>query len=115
VSAQEMARQARVQPSEALGPETNLLAQLDPADFGTSRLTPLTRAWRHPAESGRAWVRLGPVMAGIWPTRSPGAPRETHHNWYRPRERQAVRRADMERQPPSLRPEQAYLALRRLG
>jgi polyhydroxyalkanoate synthase len=44
-----------------------LLARLDPADFGTSLLSALTRAAGRPAEAGRAWLRFGSAMAAAWP------------------------------------------------
>jgi polyhydroxyalkanoate synthase subunit PhaC len=63
VSEQELASQA----SEALGPEMGVLARLDPADFGVSVLTALTRAAGRPAEAGRAWFRFGSAMAMAGP------------------------------------------------
>jgi polyhydroxyalkanoate synthase len=44
-----------------------LLAQLDPADFGTSLLAAFARAAGHPAEVGLAWLRFCSAMAGAWP------------------------------------------------
>ncbi len=67
MTAQEFAWQAGAQASEALAPEMGLLAQLDPADFGTSLLTALARAAGRPAEAGRAWLRFGSAMATAWP------------------------------------------------
>jgi poly[(R)-3-hydroxyalkanoate] polymerase subunit PhaC len=67
VTAQEHAWQAGAQASEALAPEMGLLAQLDPADFGTSLLTALARAAGRPDEAGRAWLRFGSAMAWAWP------------------------------------------------
>ena len=67
MTAQEPAWQAGAQASEALAPETGLLAQLDPADFGTSLLTALARAAGRPGEAGRAWLRFGSAMARAWP------------------------------------------------
>src|SRR6516225_3180868 len=55
VSEQEPAWQAGAQAMEVLAPEMGLLARLDPADFGVSVLTALTRAAGRPAEAGRAW------------------------------------------------------------
>ena len=54
VSVQESARQAGEQASEALGPEMGLLARLDPADFGVSVLTALTRAAGPPGRPAAA-------------------------------------------------------------
>ena len=67
MSTAEPAWQTGVQASEALAPEMGLLAQLDPADFGTSVLAVLTRAAGHPAEAGQAWLRFGSAMARAWP------------------------------------------------
>jgi len=67
MSARETAWQTAAQASEALGPETGLLARLDPAEFGASLLTALTRAGSQPAEAGRAWLRFGSAMAAVWP------------------------------------------------
>ena len=68
MSARETAWQTAAQASEALGPETGLLGRLDPADFGASLLTALTRAGSQPAEAlpGLAAVRFcdGRGMAG---------------------------------------------------
>ena len=68
MSTQEPADQTGAQASEALAPEMGLLARLDPADFGLSLLTALTRAAGRPVESGRAWVRFSFAMATAWPT-----------------------------------------------
>jgi polyhydroxyalkanoate synthase len=67
MSERETAWQTATQASEALGPETGLLARLDPADFGASLLAALTRAASQPAAAGRAWLRFGSAMAGVWP------------------------------------------------
>ena len=67
MSEQEPSWQTGAQASEALGPEMGLLARLDPADFGVSVLSALTRAAARPAEAGRAWLRYGSVMAAAWP------------------------------------------------
>jgi len=67
VNAQEPAWQTGAQASEALAPEMGLLAQMDPADFGTSLLTALARAAGRPAEAGQAWLRFGSAMATAWP------------------------------------------------
>jgi len=67
VSAKEPAWQTAAQASEVLAPEMGLLAELDPADFGTSLLAALARAAGRPDEAGRAWLRFGSAMAGAWP------------------------------------------------
>ena len=67
MSVQEPAWQTGAQASEALGPEMGLLARLDPADFGKSLLTALTRAAGRPAEVGRAWLQYGSAMATAGP------------------------------------------------
>ena len=67
MSAEEPAWQTGEQASEVLGPEMNLLARLDPADFGASLLAALARAAGRPAETGQAWLRFGSAMARTWP------------------------------------------------
>ena len=67
MSAKEPAWQTAAQASEVLAPEMGLLAELDPADFGTSLLAALARAAGRPDEAGRAWLRFGSAMAGAWP------------------------------------------------
>ena len=67
MSAREPAWQTGAQASEVLAPEMGLLAQLDPADFGTSLLAAFARAAGRPAEAGQAWLRFGSALARVWP------------------------------------------------
>jgi len=53
--------------SEALAPEADLLARLDPADFGESVLWVLGRAALRPVAVAAAWARFGTALAKIWP------------------------------------------------
>jgi polyhydroxyalkanoate synthase len=53
--------------SEVLAPEADLLARLDPADFGESVLSVLGRAALRPAEVAKAWARFGTALAKVWP------------------------------------------------
>jgi polyhydroxyalkanoate synthase len=63
MSSPEPARQPGADAAEALGPESGLLAKLDPADFGQSLLTVLARAAGRPAEVAGASLRFGAAMA----------------------------------------------------
>jgi len=67
MSVEEPAWQSGTQASEILGPEMDLLARLDPADFGASLLAALARAAGRPVEVGGAWLRFGSAMARVWP------------------------------------------------
>jgi polyhydroxyalkanoate synthase len=67
MSAQESAWQEGVDAAEALAPETDLIAQLDPADFGRSLLSVIARAARRPAEVAAAGLQFGTTLARIWP------------------------------------------------
>ena len=58
MNAQESAWQEGVDAAEALAPETGLIAQLDPADFGGSLLSVIARA---AAAAGRG-RRRGPAV-----------------------------------------------------
>ncbi len=49
----------------ALGPESNLMGQLDISGFGGSLLAVFNRAMEHPAQIGSAGLRLGTTMARI--------------------------------------------------
>jgi hypothetical protein len=68
MNAQESAWQEGVDAAEALAPETGLIAQLDPADFGGSLLSVIARAARRPAEVAAAgpavWHYPGQDLAG---------------------------------------------------
>jgi polyhydroxyalkanoate synthase subunit PhaC len=116
MSAQEPAWPPGADASEALGPESGLLARLDPADFGESLLAVLARAAGRPAEVagaalryGAALASLGPVVAARWlgagvPGPVPAGPGDR-------------RFADpaWEHNPGFFALRQAYLATRRLG
>jgi polyhydroxyalkanoate synthase subunit PhaC len=116
MSAQEPAWPPGADASEALGPESGLLARLDPADFGESLLAVLARAAGRPAEVagaalryGAALASLGPVAAARWlgagvPGPVPAGPGDR-------------RFADpaWEHNPGFFALRQAYLATRRLG
>ena len=67
MNAQESAWQEGVDAAEALAPETGLIAQLDPADFGGSLLSVIARAARRPAEVAAAGLEFGTTLARIWP------------------------------------------------
>jgi polyhydroxyalkanoate synthase len=67
MNAQESAWQEGVAAAEALAPETDLIAQLDPADFGRSLLSVIARAARRPAEVAAAGLQFGTTLARIWP------------------------------------------------
>ncbi len=67
MSAKEPAWQTAAQASEVLAPEMGLLAELDPADFGTSLLAALARAAGRPDEAGQAWLRFASAMVRAWP------------------------------------------------
>ena len=67
MSARESAWQEGVDAAEALAPETGLIAQLDPADFGGSCFSVITRAARRPAEVAAAGLQFGTTLARIWP------------------------------------------------
>ena len=67
MSAQESAWQEGVAAAEALAPETDLVAQLDPADFGRSLLSVIARAAGRPAEVAAAGLQFGVTLARIWP------------------------------------------------
>jgi poly[(R)-3-hydroxyalkanoate] polymerase subunit PhaC len=67
MNAQESAWQEGVDAAEALAPETGLIAQLDPADFGGSLLSVIARAARRPAEVAAAGLQFGITLARIWP------------------------------------------------
>jgi poly[(R)-3-hydroxyalkanoate] polymerase subunit PhaC len=66
-SLREPAWQAALDASEALAPETGLLARLDPADLGQSVLRVLGRAAQRPAEVAAAWARYGAALAALGP------------------------------------------------
>jgi polyhydroxyalkanoate synthase len=53
--------------AEALAPESSIFAKLDPADFGGSLLSVLTRAAAQPGEVAGAGVRFGAALASAWP------------------------------------------------
>ncbi len=59
------ARPADPDAGEALAPEADLMARLDPADFGESVLKVLGRAATRPAEAVAAWARFGTAMAAV--------------------------------------------------
>jgi poly[(R)-3-hydroxyalkanoate] polymerase subunit PhaC len=67
MSAREPAWQAGLEAAEALAPESGIFARLDPADFGASVLSVLTRAAARPAEVAGAGVRFGAALASAWP------------------------------------------------
>jgi polyhydroxyalkanoate synthase len=67
MSAKEPAWQTAAQASEVLAPEMGLLAELDPADFGTSLLAALARSAGRPDEAGQAWLRFASAMVRAWP------------------------------------------------
>ena len=67
MNAQKSAWQEGVDAAEALAPETGLIAQLDPADFGGSLLSVIARAARRPAEVAAAGLQFGTTLARIWP------------------------------------------------
>jgi polyhydroxyalkanoate synthase len=67
MNAQENAWQEGVAAAEALAPETDLIAQLDPADFGRSLLSVIARAAGRPAEVAAAGLQFGVTLARIWP------------------------------------------------
>jgi polyhydroxyalkanoate synthase len=67
MNAQESAWQEGVDAAEALAPETGLIAQLDPANFGGSLLSVIARAARRPAEVAAAGLQFGTTLARIWP------------------------------------------------
>jgi polyhydroxyalkanoate synthase len=67
MNAQESAWQEAVAAAEALAPETDLVAQLDPADFGRSLLSVIARAAGRPAEVAAAGLQFGTTLARIWP------------------------------------------------
>ena len=67
MNAQENAWQEGVAAAEALAPETDLIAQLDPADFGRSFLSVIARAAGRPAEVAAAGLQFGVTLARIWP------------------------------------------------
>jgi polyhydroxyalkanoate synthase len=67
MNAQKSAWQEGVDAAEALAPETGLIAQLDPADFGRSLLSVIARAARRPAEVAAAGLQFGITLARIWP------------------------------------------------
>jgi polyhydroxyalkanoate synthase len=67
MNAQESAWQEGVDAAEALAPETGLIAQLDPADFGGSLLSVMARAAGRPAEVAAAGLQFGTTLARIWP------------------------------------------------
>jgi polyhydroxyalkanoate synthase len=67
MNAQESAWQEGVDAAEALAPETGLIAQLDPADFGGSLLSVIARAAGRPAEVAAAGLQFGATLARIWP------------------------------------------------
>ncbi len=59
--------QAGADASEVLGPESGLFAQVDPAEFGRSVLSVLSRAAEHPDDVRNAWLRFTTAMAEAWP------------------------------------------------
>jgi polyhydroxyalkanoate synthase subunit PhaC len=59
--------QAGADACEALAPEADLLARLDPANFAESALSVLGRAALRPAEVAKAWARFGTALAKVWP------------------------------------------------
>jgi polyhydroxyalkanoate synthase len=67
MNAQENAWQEGVAAAEALAPETDLVAQFDPADFGGSLLSVIARAAGRPAEVAAAGLQFGVTLARIWP------------------------------------------------
>ena len=67
MNAQKSAWQEGMDAAEALAPETGLIAQLDPADFGGSLLSVIARAARRPAEVAAAGLQFGITLARIWP------------------------------------------------
>jgi polyhydroxyalkanoate synthase len=67
MNTQESAWQEGVDAAEALAPETGLIAQLDPADFGGSLLSVIARAAGRPAEVAAASLQFGATLARIWP------------------------------------------------
>ena len=67
MNAQESAWQEGVDAAEALAPETGIIAQLDPANFGGSLLSVIARAARRPAEVAAAGLQFGTTLARIWP------------------------------------------------
>jgi polyhydroxyalkanoate synthase len=67
MNAQENAWQEGVAAAEALAPETDLIAQLDPADFGRSLFSVIARAAGRPAEVAAAGLQFGVTLARIWP------------------------------------------------
>jgi polyhydroxyalkanoate synthase len=67
MSAQEAAWQAGADAADVLAPESDLIARLDPADFGESVLSALGRAAARPAEVAAAGLRFGTALARIWP------------------------------------------------
>ena len=67
MSVRETAWQAGADAAEALAPETDLIARVDPADFGGSVLSVLARAAARPAEVVGAYLRFGAAMSGIGP------------------------------------------------
>jgi polyhydroxyalkanoate synthase subunit PhaC len=67
MNAQESAWQEGADAAEALAPETGLIAQLDPADFGGSLLSVIARAARRPAEVAAAGLQFGTTLARIGP------------------------------------------------
>jgi polyhydroxyalkanoate synthase subunit PhaC len=67
MNAQESAWQEGADAAEALAPETGLIAQLDPADFGGSLLSVMARAAGRPAEVAAAGLQFGTTLARIWP------------------------------------------------
>ena len=116
MSVREPAWQAGADAAEAVAPETGLIARLDPADFGKSVLSVLTRAATHPAEVagayltfGAAMARIGPAAAGRWLGSDPEPPV--------PVDAGDRRFADpsWEDNPGYFALRQAYLAARRLG
>ena len=116
MSVREPAWQAGADAAEALAPETDLIARLDPADFGQSVLSVLARAAAHPAEVagaylrfGAAMARMGPAAVGRWLGSDPEPPV--------PVDDRDRRFADpsWEDNPGYFALRQAYLAARRLG
>jgi polyhydroxyalkanoate synthase len=59
--------QAGADASEVLGPESGLFAQVDPAEFGRSVLSVLSRAAGQPDDVRNAWLRFTTAMAEAWP------------------------------------------------
>jgi polyhydroxyalkanoate synthase subunit PhaC len=59
--------QAGADASEVLGPESGLFAQVDPAEFGRSVLSVLSRAAGHPDDVRNAWLRFTTAVAEAWP------------------------------------------------